>query len=472
MSVTNNTVQYTLSLKDLMSKQLEKASAATQGLNRKIDQTRQGLKGLSSIGGLGAGLGIGIGTAGIVSFGRQVVESLKNYEYFSASLRTLMKGDAMAAKSLETSLISLASKTPFSLTEVQDATKQLLAYGFSAGTVTKNISMLGDVASALKIPFSDIAYLYGTLKTQGRAYSRDIMQFTQRGIPVVKELAKQFKVTDGEVMKLVEDGKVGFGDIEKAFQSMTSSGGMFFNMMAEQSKTVGGKLSNMSDNWERLKVNIGKQQSGIIAGTVSFMNQFVEALNRQADIENKIYENMNKFGGKQFKSVWNPLSVFEAGAKADAEKYQFEMYSMYVDEPAKTLTQAINTQSRLAEHLQNLRSKYNSKEIGQREFDYKRATVLGALDEVKGQISLLKQKPNATNPTAAEQSAKLANETAKKASAPLHTVINVTFGKLIETQNVEVNNATKDFVNKVGDSTAQALLNALNDVSRIAPIAR
>ena len=198
-------------------------------------------------------MGIGIGAAGVVSFGKAVVDSLVNYEYFSASLRTLMLGDAQAAKALENQLVETAKTTPFSLVEVQDATKQLLAYGFSAGSVVKNIRMLGDVASALKIPFSDIAYLYGTLKTQGRAFSKDIMQFTGRGIPIVKELAKQFKVADSEVMKLVESGKVGFKEVEKAFQSMTAEGGMFFDMMQQQAKTTGGQISMLGDNWEQLK---------------------------------------------------------------------------------------------------------------------------------------------------------------------------------------------------------------------------
>ena len=470
--MNNVDVRYTLSLKDLMTKQLEKTSGVVQGLNRRIDQTKSGLKSLGSMTGIGSSLGIGLSAAGVVSFGKSVVESLKNYEYFSASLRTLMKGDAMAAKSLETSLISLAAKTPFSLTEVQDATKQLLAYGFGAGQVTKNISMLGDVASALKIPFSDIAYLYGTLKTQGRAYTRDIMQFTSRGIPVIKELAKQFKVTDGEVMKLVEDGKVGFNDIEKAFQSMTSSGGMFFNMMAEQSKTVGGQLSNMSDNWEQLKVNIGKSQQGIIAQTITFTNRMVDFFKRRFEESNVEEENFAKYQAKQFRGSFNPMAIFEASGKAEQQQYQRAIYDLYVNTPSETMSIAIKKQTDLTNHLNAIRRAYNQKEIDETEFSRKRATVLGALDEVKGQISLLKQTPQKAQPTAAEQAAKVDAQMAKKAVAPLHTQINVTFGKLIETQIVEVASASKDFVNKVGDMTAQALLNAINDVSRIEPIAK
>jgi len=248
----NNDVRYTVSLRDLMTDGIRRMTGQTDKLNDSVKKTNKSLLDMRNasrmIGSTMSAFGIGLGIAGVVSFGKSVIESLKNYEYFSASLRTLMHGDVQSAKALESQLVELAKKTPFSLVEVQDATKQLMAYGFSAGSVTKNIAMLGDVASALKIPFGDIAYIYGTLKTQGRAYTRDIMQFTQRGIPVVAELAKQYNTTTQNVQKLVEQGKVGFADIEKAFQSMTAEGGMFFNMMDEQSKTVGGRISMLGDS--------------------------------------------------------------------------------------------------------------------------------------------------------------------------------------------------------------------------------
>ena len=302
--MANNSVEYILSLKDKFSSGIKSATSNTEKLNGAVNQAQR------SISGLGGALGIGLGAAGIVSFGREVVKSLVNYEYFSSSLRTLMHGDAQAAKALENQLVETAKTTPFSLVEVQDATKQLLAYGFSAGKVVENIRMLGDVASALKIPFGDIAYLYGTLKTQGRAFAKDIYQFTGRGIPIVKELAKQFGVADSEVMTLVTDGKVGFKEIEKAFQSMTAEGGMFFNMMAEQTKTTGGQLSMLGDSYEQLKVNIGKSQTGIIASTVKWANEFVSKMSDAFAQGNIMAENYAKNGAEQFGNFFSSTNKF------------------------------------------------------------------------------------------------------------------------------------------------------------------
>lgn len=463
--MANNSVEYVLSLKDKFSSGIKSATSNTEKLNGAVNKVQK------SFGGLGTALGIGLGAAGIVSFGREVVKSLVNYEYFSASLRTLMNGDAGAAKALETQLVALAKTTPFSLVEVQDATKQLLAYGFSASKVTTNIKMLGDVAAALKIPFGDIAYLYGTLKTQGRAFAKDIQQFTGRGIPVVAELSKQFKVADSEVMKLVEDGKIGFKEIEKAFQSMTAEGGMFFNMMEEQTKTVGGKISALGDSYEQLKVNIGKSQDGIIASAVSFADRLVANLSRAFSESNQEIENFQKYGAQKFKSTFNPLSYFEIGAKAEQTQYQKALNMMYVDTPAETMKQAVERQTELFNLLTNVRRAYTNKEIDEIEFNRKRATVLGTIDAVKNQMNLLQKTPAQTTAAA------MGGAPAAAPKAKGGTGTNVVESRGVQNFNIDIKefgsvtlNTTniKEGANQIKEYIAQALIEAVNDFSLMA----
>jgi tape measure domain-containing protein len=470
--MSNNSVEYILSLKDKFSSGIKSATTNTEKLNGAVNQAQK------SISGLGAALGVGIGAAGVVSFGKAVVDSLVNYEYFSSSLRTLMNGDAEAAKALETQLVALAKTTPFSLVEIQDATKQLLAYGFSAGKVTTNIKMLGDVASALKIPFGDIAYLYGTLKTQGRAFAKDINQFTGRGIPIVKELAKQFGVAESEIMKMVEEGKVGFKEVEKAFQSMTTEGGMFFNMMTEQTKTTGGQLSALGDSYEQLKVNIGKSQTGIIAATVKWANELVAKTSDAFAQGNIMAENYAKNGAKQFGnffSSWRDM-MYEFRTGKDAKlmmlDYQKQLYSEFVTTPAKTLNEAISNQTELTNRLINLRKDYNKGLIDETEFSRKRASIYGALGEVKGQIGLLKT-PAAT--TAAAMGDKGASSTSTAKGGTSTNVVesrgvqnfNIDINKLVENINIQAT-TIKEGAGQMKEAVAQALIEAVNDFQLMA----
>ena len=469
--MANNSVEYILSLKDKFSSGIKSATSNTEKLNGAVNQAQR------SISGLGGALGIGLGAAGIVSFGREVVKSLVNYEYFSSSLRTLMHGDAQAAKALENQLVETAKTTPFSLVEVQDATKQLLAYGFSAGKVVENIRMLGDVASALKIPFGDIAYLYGTLKTQGRAFAKDINQFLGRGINILPQLAKQLNIAEKDVMSFVEAGKVGFPEIEKAFQSMTAEGGMFFNMMAEQTKTTGGQLSMLGDSYEQLKVNIGKSQTGIIASTVKWSNEFVSKMSDAFAQGNIMAENYAKNGAEQFGnffSSWRDM-MYEFRTGKDAKlmmlDYQKQLYSEFVTTPAATLNEAITNQTELINRLTNLRKDYNKGLIDETEFSRKRASIYGALGEVKGQIGLLKTAPSTT--TAAAMGGAADSTTKAKGG----TSTNVVESRGVQNFNIQIKefgsvtlNTTniKEGANQIKEQVAQALIEAVNDFSLMA----
>ena len=135
---------------------------------------------------------------------------------------------------------------------------------------------LGNIAAGLSQPLGDIVYLYGTTMTQGRLYTQDLNQFTGRGIPMIRELAKQFGVAENEVKSLVEAGKVGFPEVQKVIMSLTNEGGMFYNLMQEQSKTITGQISNIEDAISTMFNEIGKANEGIINDALSGVSYLVE----------------------------------------------------------------------------------------------------------------------------------------------------------------------------------------------------
>ena len=93
---------------------------------------------------------------------------------------------------------------------------------------------------------------------------------------MIKELAKQFGVAESKVKDLVEEGKVGFPEVEKAIDSLTSKGGKFGGLMAEQSKTIAGQISNLQDSIEMMFNEIGKNQEGLISGAIGVAGKLVE----------------------------------------------------------------------------------------------------------------------------------------------------------------------------------------------------
>lgn len=188
---------------------------------------------------------------------------------------TTMLGSGEKANVLMAQLIETAVKTPFELRDVADGARQLLAYGFAAEDVNQTLIRLGDIAAGLSIPLGDLIYVYGTTMTQGRLYTRDLIQFTIRGIPMIDELAKQLGVAKSEVQGLIEAGRVGFPEVQKVIESLTNEGGKFGGLMEAQSKTITGQISNIKDSFFIMLNDIGKANEGIINDALSGVSYLI-----------------------------------------------------------------------------------------------------------------------------------------------------------------------------------------------------
>ena len=178
-------------------------------------------------------------------------------ESTSVAFETML-GSASKATEVMKNLKKLGAETPFEFPELADAARKLIAFGESGDTVTETLRRIGDVASGVQAPIAEIAEIYGKARVQGRLFAEDINQLTGRGIPIIQELAKQFGVTDNEVKGMVEDGKIGFPELEKAFISLTAEGGKFYGMMSKQSQTTLGLFSTLKDAFNELLTEFGK----------------------------------------------------------------------------------------------------------------------------------------------------------------------------------------------------------------------
>ena len=219
---------------------------------------------------------------GMGSLMQSIVQTRGQFQQLEIAFSTMLRSSSQA-QTLMNRLIETAAKTPFDLQGIASSAKQMLAYGSTVDTVVDELVMLGNVASGVGAPLSEIAYLYGTLRTQGRAYTMDIRQFAGRGIPIYEELSKVLGVTKDKVSELVTEGKVGFPEVEKAFQNMTSSAGIYYNLMQEQSKSLTGMISNMEDAWDSMLNEIGRSNqdtfASIIGGSTSLIENYDKILN-------------------------------------------------------------------------------------------------------------------------------------------------------------------------------------------------
>ena len=209
------------------------------------------------------------------AFVNQVIEVRSQFQQLEISFGTMLKSKEKA-NALMAQMTDLAAKTPFGLQEVSEGAKRLLAFQVPAEEVTETLRRMGDVASGLGVPMGQLIHVYGQVKAQGRLLTNDLYQFMNAGIPIIAELSKVVGKSETEIKEMVSAGKIGFTEIQAVIKNMTNEGGLFYNLMAEQSKSLGGQISNLKDNFQQVLNEIGKASEGITSGAISAVSFLVE----------------------------------------------------------------------------------------------------------------------------------------------------------------------------------------------------
>lgn len=254
-------------------RRLREVENGVKNTSKQIEQSGLGIEELfNRMTRAAAAFGAGFTAKELIS---NIAQVRGEFQQLEVAFKTML-GSEDKANALMQQLIKTAATTPFDLQGVANGAKQLLAYGENVENVNDDLIRLGNIAAGLLQPLGDLVYLYGTTMTQGRLYTADLNQFTGRGIPMIRELAKVFGVAEGEVKSLVEAGKVGFPEVQKVIQNLTNEGGMFYNLMQEQSKTITGQISNIEDSISTMFNEIGKANEGIINEALSGVSYLVE----------------------------------------------------------------------------------------------------------------------------------------------------------------------------------------------------
>ena len=212
---------------------------------------------------------------GASAFIKQVIAVRSQFQQLEIAFGTMLKSKEKA-NALMAQMTDLAAKTPFGLQEVSEGAKRLLAFQVPAEEVTETLRRMGDVAAGLGVPMGQLIHVYGQVKAQGKLMTNDLYQFMNAGIPIIAELSKVVGKSETEIKDMVSAGKIGFAEVQAVIKGMTDEGGLFYNLMAEQSKTLSGQLSNLEDNFANVLNEIGKATEGIASGAISSVAFLVE----------------------------------------------------------------------------------------------------------------------------------------------------------------------------------------------------
>lgn len=479
--VGKDKIEITAELKDLLTGQLKNI----QNEAAKLDNTLKNLGDGGAIGGkaantqrsmmgsvLGANLlsgAIGMATSAVKDFFASGFESMQKFENYEARMTTLLGSRKAAIISMK-NIVQDASTTPFDVGSLTDANAALIGAGESAGGARKMVMNLGNAIAATggtSVELQRMAVNLNQIRSLGKASALDVRQFVYAGIPIYKLLNETIHKNKEEVEK---DG-IAYNDLARAFELARKEGGMFYKGMETANNTMTGRLSALGDSWEQLKVSILKSQSGILGGTISWMNSMVSSMNRGIEASNLLDDALKHSGAQKYSFFekypikflgkaamllgMNPTN----GGVAEMEQYASGMYQN-LGKTSKDKLSATQNNSTLSNIIRGIYSDSSMSYV-------EKGRRAGILNEIRQMnldlINSLDAKVDPGNPS---KPPKDPSSLEKIAAANRPTQVNINIENLVREYSNTFNTAA-EALKMTPEQVAKVLIGAVNDISNL-----
>lgn len=266
---------------------LKKANADAISSGVQLQKVNSGL--MESFKNLGKRVLFYAGLGAITGFVKSLMDVRGQYELLERSIGAVL-GDFEKGSQIFREQQELALKSPFTVLDLAGATKQLAAYNFEAEELVDVSRRMADISAALGVPMERLTYNLGQIRAQTVLTARDARDFANAGLSITTELAKMYTeqeeriVSVGDVMDRMSNKMVSFTDVMKVLNRYTDEGGMFYDFQAKQAETLAGQLSNLTDAYDFMLNEIGKENQGMLTGSISLVRSLFENWRSVANI--------------------------------------------------------------------------------------------------------------------------------------------------------------------------------------------
>ncbi|MGA0409627.1 MAG: tape measure protein, partial [Limisphaerales bacterium] len=151
-------------------------------------------------------------------------------------------GSGEAAQVAFDEFLRIAAATPFNVTQVAEGARTMMGFGMSTAQATQRVEQLAIVASATGGELTHMARNLGQIQANQRAYTRDLMQFANQGIPIYQMLGDVLGMTTQQIRELAEEGSIGFAEVAAALDLMTQKGSAYRQIAEEMDRTIAARL--------------------------------------------------------------------------------------------------------------------------------------------------------------------------------------------------------------------------------------
>ena len=245
--------------------ELDRAWANTRA---RIRELRGELSGSSSGGFLSGGLGKFLGAAAVGAGVKSIIDTSAEFERYETVFGTI-EGSSEKARAAMDWVADFAKRTPYELSEVTEAFVKLKAYGLDP-MKDGLMQTLGDTAAAMGKP---VMQMVEAIADAVMGENERLKEFGVKASKKGGQIAYSFTDSEGkqQTLQASADNRA---EIQATLQTIFNQ--KYKGAMDKLSNTWEGLTSNLADNWQSLKREIGK--AGLFDGAKRALKGLVDYL--------------------------------------------------------------------------------------------------------------------------------------------------------------------------------------------------
>lgn len=269
--------KYLIAVRDKINPDTKQGQKQLEKLNNAISETKAKMDDLAnsdSPSKIETAIKQAFSIRAIYGFIQQLTNVRGEFELQQRSLQILLRSRSEANR-LWGQVTDLAVKSPFSVAQLVTATKQLAAYRVESSKLYSTTKMLADISSGLGVEMNRLILAFGQVKAASFLRGTELRQFTEAGVNMLDELSRYYTdlegktVTVSQVFDRISKRMVSFRDVENVLQSLTSTGGLFYDMQEQQADTLKGMIRNLTDSAHLMFNEVGEASDGVIKSIVA-----------------------------------------------------------------------------------------------------------------------------------------------------------------------------------------------------------
>lgn len=245
-------IKITADAKEFISgaeKAVKDAKGKFKGLGDEIGKELRRVETVGTKAFMGITGAIGAAVAGVGTLITKGTTYNQNLEQQVKSLEILL-GSTEKANQMMNELKEYDKISPFDLSQLAEASKQMLAYGIETDKVIPLLKQFGDISMGDQDKVLALALAFSQCSATGKLVGQDLNQMINAGFNPLEYISKKTGKSIAELKEEMAKGAITVEMVEDAFRMATSEGERFYKATEKGSQTVQGRLSILEADFE------------------------------------------------------------------------------------------------------------------------------------------------------------------------------------------------------------------------------